>query len=115
MPCQLVKWDFPATYIGVMMVLAMMVLASPWSSMMMVIIMTMTKNNDYDSWQQHPVYRKDAPFDDNFEDVCADDVYDGDGDNMDDADHLLVEVDGPEPSGCGNDAEQVENPVQLNF
>ena len=60
-------------------------------------------------------YRKDAPFDDNFKDVCADDVYDGDGDNMDDADHLLVEVDGPEPSGCGNDAEQVENPVQLNF
>ena len=47
-------------------------------------------------------YREGAPFDDTFEGVCADDVYDGDGD---DADHLLVEVDGPEPSGCGNDAE----------
>ena len=95
--------------VGIAMVIVMTVVV------MMVIIMTMKKNNDYDSWQQHAVYRKDAPFDDNFEDVCADDVYDGDGDNMDDADHLLVEVDGPEPSGCGNDAEQVENPVQLNF
>ena len=29
--------------------------------------------------------------------------------------HLLVEVDGAEASGRGNDAEQVEDPVQLNF
>ena len=60
-------------------------------------------------------YREDACFVDNFDYVYDDDVYDGDGDNVDDADHLLVEVDGSEASGCGNDAEQVEDPVQLNF
>ena len=31
------------------------------------------------------------------------------------ADHLLIEVDGAEASSRGNDAEQVENPVQLHF
>ena len=36
-------------------------------------------------------------------------------DDDSDDDHLLIEVDGAEASSCGNDAEQVENPVKLNF
>ena len=39
----------------------------------------------------------------------------GDDGSGDDGDHLLVEVDGTEASSCGNDAEQVEDPVELNF
>ena len=53
-------------------------------------------------------------FDDSFGDVDDDDVYDDDY-NVDDGDHLLVEVDGTEASSCCNDAEQVEDPVELNF
>ena len=49
------------------------------------------------------------PFDENLGDVYVD------KDNVDDGDYLLVEVDGTEASGRGNDAEQVEDPVQLNF
>jgi len=29
--------------------------------------------------------------------------------------HLLVEIDGAKTAHCGNDTEQVENPVQLHF
>ena len=60
--------------------------------------------------------------------ACSDDDYvdhddddnndddDDDGDvNDDDDGHLLIEVDGAEASSRGNDAEQVENPVKLNF
>ena len=40
---------------------------------------------------------------------------DDDDDDDQDDNHLLVEIDGAKTAHCGNDTEQVENPVQLHF
>ena len=67
-------------------------------------------NGQGSTWQQQGYQIYMLSFDDSFGDVDDDDVYD-----VDDGDHLLVEVDGTEASSCSNDAEQVEDPVELNF
>ena len=60
----------------------------------------------------------EADDDDHTNDDHEDDDYtndDDDDDNDQDDNHLLVEIDGAKTAHCGNDTEQVENPVQLHF